>query len=97
MKEKFLIGNVIVFSVEFKRDGTLEDPTDVTLKIESPSQQVTTFIYGTDSELVRDAQGKYHCDFQPSEVGDWEWRWESTGNAASAIQGYFDVKASNIG
>lgn len=75
--------------------GTDIDPTAVTFKLYSPDYQTTTYVYGTDAEVVKDATGNYYIDVSPTVAGRWHYRWDSTGtNKASGVEGSFVVQAS---
>jgi len=58
---------------------------------------VTTYVYGTDSELVKDATGDYHFDVDVDEEGTWYYRIEgetSGGAKQGAAEGTFEAEAS---
>lgn len=64
--------------------GTAVDPTVVKLSFRDPSGNETTYIYGTDAQLVRDSAGNYHVDINADEAGIWYYRWWSTGTGQAA-------------
>jgi hypothetical protein len=59
--------------------GAALDPATVTFKLISPCQTETTYVYGTDAELVRSAAGVYRIDVVPDEPGRWTYQWVTTG------------------
>lgn len=71
------------------------DPTTVTFKFKPPTGTVTTYIYGTDAQIVRDSYGKYHVDMDLTVAGIVYWRWESTGPPI-ASEGAVLVKTSQF-
>lgn len=78
-------------------DGVDVDPDGVTFKLMSPRGTITTYVYGTDAELVRLNTGDYHVDVTPTESGRWHWRWISTGTGkATATEGTLVVQWSEI-
>ncbi len=69
------------------------DPTTVTLKVMSPSGQVSTYVYGTDAAVVRDATGKYHIDVVASAKKEYNIRAEGTGACVAVQEWAFGVKS----
>ena len=71
------------------------DPTTVTVKYEKPGPPpvVTTKIYGTDVEVVKDSTGVYHIDISLDQSGSWRYRWIGTGDVEAAAQSTFSVTA----
>jgi hypothetical protein len=67
------------------------DPTVVKLSFKDPSDNVTTWIYGTDAEIVKDSTGNYHADIDCDEAGTWYYRWWSTGTGQAADEASFIV------
>lgn len=79
--------------------GALADPTTVTFKYRKPgASAITTLVYSTDVEVVRDSLGVYHCDIASAagEHGAWAFRWESTGDPATADEDSFTVDNSGF-
>jgi uncharacterized protein YfaS (alpha-2-macroglobulin family) len=78
--------------------GTAADPTGLTFKIRSPAGTVTTYTYGTDSQLVKDSTGRYHVDWPvpaaAASEGLWSVRFEATGTNACAGEASFRVRDS---
>ena len=75
--------------------GSDVDPTTVTLRLMDPLGVETTYVYGTDDELVRDNSGDYTATVTPDSSGRWFFRWQTTGtNLIVASEGNFLVQAS---
>lgn len=72
------------------------DPDAVTFKVRDPSGNITSYIYGTDSELVKSATGIYYVDVDVDESGYWRYRFESTGSGQAAGENEFNVKTSGF-
>lgn len=70
-------------------DDPLADPTALSIRIYKPDGTSETDIYLTDSELVKDATGKYHLEYIPNIPGLYKWFWLPTGNAAQPSEGQF--------
>lgn len=77
-------GTLVRVSVTFQVGGTDTDPTTVTFRHRKPDGTVTAWVYGTDSQVVKDAVGKYHADLALNQEGVWTYRWEGTGAAEVA-------------
>lgn len=79
-----------------KSTDTATDPDVVRFRVRKPDGTVTSYVYGTDAEVVRDGTGDYHMLVRPAagEQGTWRWRIEaetSTGVAMAAEEALFDV------
>jgi len=84
-------GQKVRCSVDFKVADVLTNPTTVTFKSKKPSGTVTTLVYGTDADLVRDATGQYHADVVTDEKGEWNFRFEGTGTCTAVEEAAFTV------
>ena len=72
------------------------DPTTITFKIKDPSDNTTTYIYGTDTEVIKSSVGIYYMDVDADEAGTWWFRCESTGVAKATEEDCFFVDASQV-
>lgn len=90
------VNTTVRIAVNFQDDdGTDVDPSTVTFKAYSPTGTTTTYVYSTDTELIRMNTGDYYVDFVPDESGRWFYRWSSTGTGtAIAIEGSLVVQSS---
>lgn len=70
------------------------DPTTVTFKFKNPAGTTTTYVYGTDAQLVKESTGVYRVDVAANAAGTWHWRFESTGTGKAAEEGTFRVEAT---
>jgi len=77
-------------------DGSLADPTAVTFAIREPDDLVTTYVYGTDVELVRDSVGVYHVHWDIAQAGWHHWRFEGAGSVGVAEESRFQVRESLV-
>lgn len=83
-------GDLVRVSAAFKDEaGAAVDPTTVSFTFRTPSGTETTFLHGTDTELVKDSVGNYHVDIDANAGGSWHWRFVSTGTGQAASEGYF--------
>jgi len=67
--------------------GVLTDPGALLLKVKQPGGTATTYTYGVDAGLIRDAVGKYHLNLKLTLPGRWFYRWEATGAVEAASEG----------
>lgn len=90
------LGDLVRVSAPFTlvSSGAAVDPDVVKLTIKTPSGTVTTYIYGTDAEIVKDSTGNYHADISAGEAGTWHYRWWSTGNGQAAQEKRFEVRTA---
>jgi uncharacterized protein YfaS (alpha-2-macroglobulin family) len=73
--------------------GTAIDPTTVSFRVKDPAGTITTYAYGTDSELVKDSTGNYHVDIDANTDGIWAYRFSSTGAGQAAAEATFRVNS----
>lgn len=93
----FWKGAVVRVSAAFAdADGQPVDPNTVQLEYRVGSGDVTRWVHGTDSELVKDDVGEYHADIPAATPGRYYWRWESTGTGQAAEEGEFEVAQSRF-
>lgn len=86
-------GDVVVLSASFKdRNDNPIDPGVVTFKIKDPAEDETTFVFGVDSELVKDSVGNYHVDVPVNLDGYWRYKFQSTGVGQAAEERQFQIK-----
>lgn len=78
-------------------DGDDVDPTTVTFKLRSPLGVETTYVWGTDDEVVKEDTGDYYAVVTPDQGGRWLWRWQTTGTDKTiAFEGDFVVQDSQF-
>jgi len=87
-------GQKVRASAAFTVSDVASDPTTVTAKIKDPSGNVSTYVYGTDEELVKDSTGNYHVDVSTDEKGLWYFRFEGTGTCEAVEESSFRVRSA---
>ena len=92
----FISGDTVRFAVTFSLSGTNTDPTTVTFRRKDPNKVVRSYIYNTDTEVVRSGIGAYRIDLQLDLPGEWWYRWESTGIAPGAAESRVRINRSNV-
>ncbi len=68
-----------------------QDPTTVKVSVRTPARVVTTYVYGVDAAVVKDATGVYHIDIDANQVGTWHVRWFAVGTGQAANESPFYV------
>lgn len=97
MAGNYDVGDAVRCRVEFKdTSDSFIDPTTVTFKLKLPSGSTTTYVYGTDAQLVKDSTGKYHVDVDISSAGIYYYRFIGTGTVKAAGESKFSIKTSNF-
>jgi len=72
--------------------GTDVDPTTgPTVKYRNPAGTVTTKVYPTDTEVVKDSVGDFHIDVDADSEGKWSYYWSGIGTNKGADKGEFIV------
>lgn len=78
--------------------GTAVDPGALTFKVRQPDGTVTSYVYGTDAQLVKSSTGIYYVDWPIPKTlaaeGVWSYRFEATGANAGAVESQFTVRNS---
>ncbi len=75
---KTYVGSPRVLTVNFTdASGNDYDPEVVTLRVMDPCGTETSYVYGTDSEVVRVDSGNYTATIRPDRGGRWLRRWEA--------------------
>lgn len=76
----------------------LVDPTVVKFKVRDPNWIQRTFVFGVDTNVVRDGVGLYHADVTLTESTApgkrWAFRWVGTGALVTAAEVSIDVELS---
>ena len=96
MVKRFDIGDVVKTSGSFKVSTILTDPSTVYFAYSTPSRNSGSYLYGTDTELVRSGTGRYYVNIPASEAGTWRWRFVGTGSAAVTEEGMWHVNKSRF-
>ena len=88
VRQTVMLGNVaVVRTVEPFTDhqtGEILNPTNVFLTVEDPDGAETTYEYGVDSEVSKEADGYFRGEFTPDEAGAWKAKLWSTGIGQAA-------------
>ena len=87
------IGSLVRMSATFTDSaGAAIDPSVVRFKIRlGAAGTVTTYVYGTDLQLVKDGTGLYHVDWAAGSGGTLHYRFEGAGTATAANEDKFVI------
>lgn len=69
------------------------DPATITVKVNDGTTTIT-YVYGVDSDVIRDSVGTYHIDVALTNSGRWRYQWVGVGTVDAVEEDYFDVAAS---
>lgn len=75
--------------------GAAYDPTTVTFKVKNPAGTVSTYVYLTDPEVVKEATGVYSMYQVCESHGPWYWQVRTTG-PVGARQSQFGIEGSDF-
>lgn len=75
--------------------GALADPTTITMRWRVAGGVETSWVYGTNAEVVKDSTGVYHADIPITTVGLHYYQWEGTG-AVATVEGETFMVTSNF-
>lgn len=93
---QYLRGRVVrVTGTVVNENGTPVNPTTMTFKVKNPAGTTTTYVYGTDSQVVRPSTGSFYVDVTASTEGRYQYRWEST-TPNGADEGEFRCDGGNF-
>lgn len=92
-----LIGTGVTTTQEFRDEsGDLADPTTVTMTVREPDGTTTTYVYLTDPEVERDAEGVFSFSIVPDAAGLWGFRWLGTGTVPLASEEFVTITPSRV-
>jgi hypothetical protein len=79
-RKVFDYGTTVRAKVTFRDIDTkaVIDPSALSVVIRNPDATTTTYVYGTDEELVKSSTGVYYVLIALSATGTFKWRWLAT-------------------
>ncbi len=97
MVTEYDIGDLVRSSTSFTNTaGAATDPTVINVKFRLKDGAITTYVYSTDAELVKDSTGEYHVDISASAAGTVYVYWNGTGTVVAADEDSWVVKPSRV-
>ena len=95
MPNEYDVGDLVRVTLQFTDSSSQPaDPSTVRGKLRDPAGQTTTYVFGTDPELIQDSSGTYHFDIDVATPGEWRYRGEGTGAVQAASEGRFSARDS---
>lgn len=93
MSRRYVKGTTVRVSVDFFNfSGALADPSTVTVTTQGPGiTGEEAFVFGVDSEVVKDATGQFHFDFELTDEGTYWVRFAGTGAVGAAFEEQFQT------
>jgi hypothetical protein len=88
-------GDLVRLTATFTVSDVNTDPTAVTLKIQDPSGNETTYTYAL-GQITKTATGQYRYDLTIDETGYWYYRWEGTGAVVASAEAHLLVRATEF-
>ncbi len=76
--------------------GGPTDPTDVSFRIQAPGQEVVTYEYGVDVELIRTSVGLYAVAWLIADAYTHQYRFIGTGEVQQEEAGKFYARPRNV-
>ena len=91
-------GQIVRISGVFEDSAGIDaDPTTVTLKVQDPSGNEDTYVYGGSPDVIfKSSVGNYYADITADEVGDWFYRWIGAGGPEGVDEEQFMVEPSQF-
>ena len=77
-------------------DGDLANPTTLQCTVHEPDGTNTTFVWNTDTELVRESTGEFYIDWDADQSGLHKYRWQAGGTIVAAFGGSFNIRQSRF-
>lgn len=62
-----------------------------------PDNNIVTYTYGSNSNVIRASEGVYYCQFPVGISGIWFYRAQGTGVVQKSAEGQFTVGPSMFG
>jgi hypothetical protein len=92
------IGDRIRLGATFQDlNGTLADPTTVSLMVKKPNMPAVTYNYALSPAIVtKDSVGRYHVDLDLHLSGTWKYKWIGTGTIIAAEEGRIFVRPTDV-
>ena len=80
--------------------GTATDPSQVKLKVLSPSGTTTTYTWPTpgagESQLTRETTGRFYANISITAAGVWTYQLKGTGTIEAMEEGVLSVRTPAI-
>ena len=79
----YLIGTAVRSTATFTDiNQVATDPTSIFCRVILPDETQLDYEYGVDAEIVKSGTGIFYYDAPNDQSGEWQVRWEGSGNNA---------------
>lgn len=96
MVDVFDVGDLIRSENAFSVSDTDTDPDAVKVLVKTPGGSVSEFVYGSDTDVIKDSTGNFYIDISMTESGVWRTRWEGTGAVTAAVEDFWSVRRQEV-
>jgi len=94
MANTYMVGNQIKLQATFIVEGTVTDPTTITVRVKDPSGSVTVYTYSVT--VTKSTIGVYYVIVTMNLAGTWWVRWEGAGAVAAVEEESVIISDSNV-
>lgn len=98
MSNTYKAGTSVKVAAIFQDENADEfDPGGVRCAVMPPDGNETVYVYGTDTELVRDSEGNYHLwVINPDQEGTWTYGFKGDDDVAVTNCGSFEIESCGL-
>lgn len=76
--------------------GAALDPSTLVVKVKAPSGTTTTYTFGSSAFPIRTGLGTFYVDVTPSEPGEHDYKFASSGTGQAVDEGTFVVRTPKV-
>lgn len=76
--------------------GAVADPDAVTFVYKNPDGSLSTFVFGTDPEVVKKSTGVYQCEAIVNQSGTYYVKVSGSGGITKSVEIQFQVQPSKV-
>lgn len=85
-------GEIARLGITLTVDGAVTDPSTIKIRVKPPTTAAVEYVYGVDSNVTRLSTGVYRAAITiTNDPGPWQYRWISTGTAATVAPSFITV------
>ena len=91
MSNQYVEGQQVRLKATINDGNDNQDPGGLTFEFRNPAGTLASYVYGTDSQLVREAAGVYYVALSLDTIGRWHYGFKASGAYQSAAGAELDV------
>jgi hypothetical protein len=85
-------GQIARLGITLTVDGTVTDPTTIKIRVKPKTSPAVEYVYGVDSNVTKLSTGVYRAAITiTDDPGQWQYRWISTGTAATVAPSFITI------